>query len=195
MIFSYAIPQKSILTTQWIIFLFIFLIPMIFYFYPSMRKLFFDPKMKLHTFLVCNCPLLLLLAFTFLVNTDSYWLYSTYLISLSILLLCFYLCFYILAICIGFIDRYFLFHDCLIFIWILLNFAILVGLENHVSYGKEIMEYLYQSLHIEPFELFGMIIFFAIPFHIFFLIFLIKRFKKIKSFDTQPPPPHPHKES
>lgn len=183
LIFSYAIPQKSILMTQWTIFLFIFLTPMIFYFYPNMKKLFFDPKIKLHTFLVCNCPLLVLLTFTFFVNTNSYWIYSTCLISLSILLLCLHM----LAICLGFIDRYFLFHDCLIFIWILLNFAILVGLENYVSYGKKIIKYLYQSLHIEPFGLFGMIIFFAIPFHIFFLIFLIRRFKKIKIFNTQSP--------
>lgn len=182
LIFLYAIPLKTIFTTQWVTLLFIFLIPFFICFFPKIKKLFFSPQMILHIFLVCNCPFLIFLIFVFLIDTDSYKFYSTLLASFSILLLCFY----ISILFFGFIhsERYFLSHDCLTCIWILLNFIILIGLGSYVSYGKEIIKHLSQSLYIDIFSLFGMMLFFAIPLHIFFLFFLIKKFKiiKIKSY-------------
>ena len=97
------------------------------------------------------------------------------------LLLCFYAIFCCFkSVC---INKYSLSYDCLTSFWILLNFAILVGAE-YVSYGDKIMKYLYQTLHIDAFGLFGMVIFCAVPLHIFLLIFLIKKFKKTISHDA-----------
>lgn len=178
LLFSYAIPSKTIFTTQWIILLFIFFIPFIFYCFKKTKKIF-TSEIRLHIFLVCNCPFFIFLIFAFFVNVNSYRIFSTLLASFSILLLCFYVMFYCFKSV--YVNRYF-FYDCLTFFWILLNFAILVGAE-YVSYGDKIMKYLYQTLHIDAFGLFGMVIFCAVPLHIFLLIFLIKKFKKTISHD------------
>ena len=144
-------------------------------------KKIFISELRLHIFLVCNCPFLIFLIFALFFNVNSYQIFSTLLTSFSMLLLCFYAIFCCFkSVC---INKYSLSYDCLASFWILLNFAILVGAE-YVSYGDKIMKYLYQTLHIDAFGLFGMVIFCAVPLHIFLLIFLIKKFKKTISHDA-----------
>lgn len=180
LLFSYAIPSKNIFTTQWITLLFIFFIPFVFYYSKKTKKIFIS-ELRLHIFLVCNCPFLIFLIFALFFNVNSYQIFSTLLTSFSMLLLCFYAIFCCFkSVC---INKYSLSYDCLASFWILLNFAILVGAE-YVSYGDKIMKYLYQTLHIDAFGLFGMVIFCAVPLHIFLLIFLIKKFKKTISHDA-----------
>ena len=180
LLFSYAIPSKNIFTTQWITLLFIFFIPFVFYYSKKTKKIFIS-ELRLHIFLVCNCPFLIFLIFALFFNVNSYQIFSTLLTSFSMLLLCFYAIFCCFkSVC---INKYSLSYDCLASFWILLNFAILVGAE-YVSYGDKIMKYLYQTLHIDAFGLIGMVIFCAVPLHIFLLIFLIKKFKKTISHDA-----------
>ena len=177
LLFSYTIPSRNIFTTQWITLLFIFFTPFIFCFFKKTKKILISEK-KLHIFLVCNCPFFIFLIFTFFFNVNSYRIVSTFLTSFSILLLCLY----VMVCCFKsiYINRYFFSYDYLTSFWILLNFAILIG-AGYVSYGDKIMKYLYQTLHIDVFGLFGIVLFCAIPLHIFLLIFLIKKFKKIIS--------------